>query len=58
LLDCGLETDQIEKTTFSGRDMREFQCPKCKRKLIVDYGEATWKVLSDAKKPPEERDED
>ncbi|HEY2498034.1 MAG TPA: hypothetical protein VGK24_13270 [Candidatus Angelobacter sp.] len=24
--DCGLEMDQIEKTTFTGRDMREYQC--------------------------------
>jgi transposase-like protein len=52
--DCGIEMDQIEKTTFTGRDMREFQCPRCKRTQIVDYGEALWKILSDANKPPEQ----
>jgi ribosomal protein L37AE/L43A len=40
--------DQIEKTTFTGREMREYQCPKCKRTQIVDCGEALWKILSDA----------
>jgi predicted RNA-binding Zn-ribbon protein involved in translation (DUF1610 family) len=49
--DCGVEMDQIERTTFTGRDMREFQCPKCKRTQIVDFGEALWKVLSDARHP-------
>jgi hypothetical protein len=42
---------QFEKTTFTGRDMREFQCPKCSRKEIVDYGIALWKALSDANNP-------
>ena len=46
--DCGIEMDQIEKTTFTGRDMREFQCPKCGRKQIVDFGKALWKILSEA----------
>lgn len=48
---CGGEMDQIEKTTFSGRDMREFECRKCGRKEIMDYGDALWKILSDANKP-------
>ena len=47
--DCGVEMEQIERTTFTGRDMREYQCPKCKRTQIVDCGEALWKTLSDAK---------
>jgi transposase-like protein len=46
--DCKIEMEQIEKTTFSGRDMREYQCPSCKRTQIIDCGEALWKVLSDA----------
>ena len=49
--DCRVEMDQIEKTTFTGRDMREFQCPKCGRKQIFDFGDALWKVLSDANNP-------
>lgn len=51
---CDGEMDQIEKTTFSGRDMREFECRKCGRKEIMDYGDALWKILSDANKPDNE----
>ena len=46
--DCAIEMDQIERTTFTGRDMREYQCPKCGRKQIVDYGKALWQILSEA----------
>lgn len=46
--DCAVEMDQIEKTTFTGRDMREYQCPKCGGKQIVDCGKALWEILSEA----------
>jgi len=46
--DCGIEMDQIEKTTFTGRDMREYQCSQCGRKQIVDCGKALWQILSEA----------
>jgi len=46
--------DQIEKTTFTGRDMREYECRKCGRKEIVDGGPALWKILSDANKPEDD----
>jgi len=46
--DCAVEMDQIERTTFTGRDMREYQCPKCGRKEIIDCGKALWQILSDA----------
>ncbi|MGC2695984.1 MAG: hypothetical protein WA738_09350 [Candidatus Angelobacter sp.] len=49
---CLLEMEQIEKTTFSGRDMREYQCPQCGRKQIVDRGKALWEVLSEANEEP------
>ncbi len=52
--DCGLEMDQIERTTFTGLDMREYQCPKCKRTQILDCGEALWKILADAQEPNKE----
>jgi hypothetical protein len=39
---------QIEKATFTGRDMREYQCPKCGRKQIIDRGQALWAILSEA----------
>jgi ribosomal protein L37AE/L43A len=40
--------EQIEKTTFTGRDMREYQCPKCGQKQIIDCGKALWEILSEA----------
>jgi len=46
--DCAVEMDHIERTTFTGRDMREYQCPKCGRKQIVDCGKALWQILSEA----------
>ena len=46
--DCVIEMDQIEKTTFTGRDMREYQCPKCGRKQTVDCGKALWEIFSEA----------
>ncbi len=45
--DCRVEMDQIEKSTFTGRDMREYQCPRCGRREILDCGEAVWQILSD-----------
>lgn len=51
--DCQVEMDQIEKTTFTGRDMREYQCPKCGRKQIVDHGKALWQILSEANEEPD-----
>lgn len=50
---CGGEMEQIEKTTFTGREMREYQCRKCARTEIVDCGPALWKILSDANNPGE-----
>ena len=50
---CGVEMEQIEKTTFTGRDIREYQCPKCGRTQIVDRGKALWEILSEAREEPE-----
>jgi hypothetical protein len=46
---CGDEMLLIEKTTFTGDDMRTYRCPRCDREHIVNFGIATWKVLSDAR---------
>ena len=46
--------DQIEKTTFTGRDMREYQCPKCGRREILDCGKALWQILSEANEENQE----
>lgn len=51
--ECGGEMDQIEKTTFTGREMREYECRKCGRKEIVDRGPALWQILSDARESEE-----
>jgi len=51
--DCNVEMDQIEKTTFTGRDMREYQCPKCGRTQILDRGKALWEILSEANQEAE-----
>jgi predicted RNA-binding Zn-ribbon protein involved in translation (DUF1610 family) len=56
--DCGIEMDQIEKTTFTGRDMREYQCPKCGRTQIVDRGKALWEILSEAREKEARERED
>jgi len=47
---CGQEMTLIEKTTFSGNDMRTYRCDRCQKEHVVDYGVALWKVLSDARK--------
>jgi hypothetical protein len=46
--ECAIEMVQIEKTTFTGRDMREYQCPKCGRTQIIDNRKALWAILSEA----------
>lgn len=51
--ECGGEMDQIEKTTFTGREIREYECRKCGKREIVDGGIALWKALSDAANPEE-----
>jgi len=52
--ECRVEMDQIEKTTFTGRDMREYQCPKCGRREILDCGKALWQILSEANEENQE----
>jgi hypothetical protein len=41
----------VERTTFTGNDMRTYRCERCQKEHIVDYGVALWQVLSDARKP-------
>ncbi len=47
---CGREMILIDRSTMSGDDMRTYRCDRCKKEHIVDFGTATWKVLSDAGK--------
>ena len=46
-----------EKTTFTGEEIREYFCPNCKWQETINTGPALWKVLSDARQEPSERDE-
>jgi hypothetical protein len=48
---CGAEMTLVERSTFSGIDMRTYRCDRCRKEHIVDYGAAVWKVLSDARDP-------
>jgi hypothetical protein len=55
--------DLADKTTFTGREVREYRCEPCNRNVIEHGGPALWQVLSDAraedeKKPLSEQDED
>jgi predicted RNA-binding Zn-ribbon protein involved in translation (DUF1610 family) len=50
---CRIEMEEIEKTTFTGRDMRKYQCPKCGRTQIIDCGKALWEILSEANEQAE-----
>lgn len=52
--ECRVEMEQIEKTTFTGRDMREYQCAKCGRREILDCGKALWQILSEANEENQE----
>jgi hypothetical protein len=36
---------------MSGNDMRSYRCDYCQEEHIVDFGTATWKILSDAHEP-------
>ena len=46
---CGREMIRIEKTTFTGDDMRTYRCDHCREEHIVNFGTAVWKAMSDAR---------
>jgi len=45
---CQGETHQTEKETFSGQEMREYQCRTCGWRHIFELGPALWTVFSGA----------
>ncbi len=51
--DCGAEMDLVDKTTFTGREVREYRCEPCQRNVIEHGGSALWQVLSDAREEAE-----
>ena len=46
---CGQEMDLVDKTTFTGREVREYRCAPCDRTIIEHGGIALWQALSDAR---------
>ena len=49
---CGSELEWTGKDTMSGREIREWRCPKCGKEGISDMGKALWQALSDEEGPP------
>ena len=43
---CGREMHCIDKTSFSGNDMRTYRCDRCGDEHIMDFGIATWRAMS------------
>jgi hypothetical protein len=41
--------DLVEKTTFTGREVREYFCNACQKSVIEHGGIALWQALSDAR---------
>ena len=46
---CGQEMTLVEKTTFTGSDMRTYRCDRCEEEHVVDFGSALWIVRHDAR---------
>jgi DNA-directed RNA polymerase subunit RPC12/RpoP len=45
---CGGALRFIGKDTFSGREMREYECEKCGETITEDGGRALWEIISEA----------
>lgn len=45
--DCSLDLVQTGKDTITGREIREYRCPKCGRDDWIDHGKAIWATLHD-----------
>jgi hypothetical protein len=45
--------DLVEKTTFTGREVREYRCDSCQKNVIEHGGPALWQILSDAREEAE-----
>jgi DNA-directed RNA polymerase subunit M/transcription elongation factor TFIIS len=50
---CGIAMHQVEKDTSSGREIREYECPKCGYSDWEDCGKALWQILHDAREEDE-----
>ena len=45
---CGAEMDQTDKNTFTGREIREYECRACGHSDWEDCGVALWQAMHDA----------
>jgi hypothetical protein len=48
-LKCGDEMRLVDRSSMGGSDMRSYRCDRCEEEHILDFGTATWKLLSDAR---------
>lgn len=46
---CGAQMRQTGKNTFTGRVIRDYECPKCGHADWQDEGIALWQVMHDAR---------
>lgn len=46
---CGTQMQQVDMSSFTGRAIREYSCPKCGHTSIEDCGEALWQTLHNAR---------
>lgn len=46
---CGAAMSQTGKDTFSGREIREYECRSCGHSDWEDCGPALWQILADAR---------
>jgi hypothetical protein len=44
---CGAAMDQTDKSTFTGREIREYACRSCGHTDWEDCGTALWQILHD-----------
>lgn len=44
---CEMEIRLVDRTSMSGDDMRSYRCDQCQEEHILDFGTATWKLLSE-----------
>jgi predicted RNA-binding Zn-ribbon protein involved in translation (DUF1610 family) len=51
---CGRDMTMTDRSSMTGDDMRTYYCGHCRKEHIVDFGVATWKAMSDARKADEE----
>lgn len=50
---CGAAMAQTGKDTFSGREIREYECRSCGHSDWEDTGPALWQILADAREEDE-----